>query len=192
MPKIYTKTGDEGQTGLIGGQRVCKDVPQIEAYGTVDELNSVLGVVLGLATSEKLSAASKSKIKSILLKIQNELFNLGCQLSKSTQAPKDLPTVTDQEVKDLEDLIDTLEKDLPPLQQFILPGGDTLSGMIHLARSICRRAERRCIGLLKETLISPTIVIYLNRLSDTLFVLARWTRQQLNLNEIPWQPKKPY
>lgn len=187
--KVYTKTGDKGKTGLIGGKRVWKDSPQIEAYGTVDELNSVLGVLQGLTLETELSTEVKSKLTNLLTKIQNELFNLGSQLAQSSTAPQSLPAIRQKEVKDLENLIDLLEKDLPPLKQFILPGGNTLSGMIHLARSVCRRAERRCIELFKENIIAPISIVYLNRLSDTLFVLARWTHHQLRLKEIPWQKK---
>lgn len=187
--KIYTKTGDQGKTGLIGGTRVWKNSPRIEAYGTVDELNSVLGIIQGLIVEGEIPPEAKTKLTSLVAKIQNDLFTVGTQLAQSSASPKDLPTVTVKEVRELEEVIDELEKELPPLRQFILPGGHTLSGMIHLARSVCRRAERRSVELLKKKLTPPILVTYLNRLSDTLFVLARWTHHQLHVKEIPWQKK---
>ena len=192
MVKIYTKTGDKGQTGLIGGQKVWKDSIRIEAYGTVDELNSVLGVVRGFLQGEKIPKKIKGELDSILKKIQNELFDLGCELATPNQKlQNNLPCISETEVTDLERLIDRLEKELPQLRQFILPGGHPISGLLHQARSVCRRAERRCVELSQKEWVDPTVIHYLNRLSDNLFVLARWVQKKLGLEEIPWTAKKP-
>jgi cob(I)alamin adenosyltransferase len=191
MPKIYTKTGDKGLTGLIGGKRVWKDSLRIETYGTVDELNCVLGVTLGFVQNGKTPRKIKSKLVPILQKIQNELFNLGCELANPNQSlKKNLPKITNTELTDLENLINQLEKNLSPLRQFILPGGLPISGLLHHARSVCRRAERRSVELSKKEFVAPMVIRYLNRLSDTLFVLARWAQRSLGGKEILWQPKK--
>ena len=193
--KIYTKTGDTGQTGLIGGKRVWKHALRIETYGTVDELNSLLGVAHGFLQDQNTPGPVKIKLAPILSRVQNELFDLGCQLaSPQSNLPREqnnsLPAITLEEISNLERLIDNLDKDLEGLKQFILPGGCSLSGILHLARSVCRRAERRCVQLSQEDTVDPALIVYLNRLSDMLFVLARWVQKGFNLPEIPWRPKK--
>ncbi|MBI1884608.1 MAG: cob(I)yrinic acid a,c-diamide adenosyltransferase [Chlamydiae bacterium] len=186
--KIYTKTGDQGETGLIGGERVWKHDLRIEAYGTVDETNSVIGIAMGLAREAPLSEKGKKELLTFLQKTQNELFCLGCELATPpNNAKKDLPKINSFHITNLEKFIDRLEEELEPLKNFILPGGLPLSGMLHLARCVCRRAERRCVELSQKERLDPLIVQYLNRLSDTLFVLARWSEKKMGGKEIPWK-----
>lgn len=178
--KIYTKTGDEGQTGLFGGPRVSKDAPRIEAYGTVDELNSVLG----LARTETLPQS----IDALLAGIQSELFSLGAELATPNPAAKGTDLIGPANIERLEQAIDHYEADLEPLKQFILPGGTKGAATLHLARTVCRRAERRLVTLVHSTSekISPELVVYLNRLSDLLFVLARAANHAAGVADVPW------
>ena len=190
MTKIYTKTGDKGQTGLIGGERVWKDSLRIESYGTVDELNSSIGLITAFLKDIPVKW-DKSELGNFLTKIQNELFDIGSQLANNNEKIKlTLPQVTSRQVQDLEKMMDKLEQILPPLKQFILPGGHLLSAFLHQARSVCRRAERKCVELARKEKIDEIIVIYLNRLSDTLFVLARWANHLTQTEEIRWTPKR--
>lgn len=184
--KIYTKTGDQGQTGLGTGDRVWKDDLLLEAYGTVDELNSVLGLV----RSEKISR----ELQESLHRIQGELFQIGADLAypESRNKGKSLPItrVSATLSAPLEKEIDVAEETLPPLRQFILPGGSKSASLLHLARTICRRAERGAAGLFKEGHCNPAIVVYLNRLADWLFVMARRVNQLEGVEDIPWSPPK--
>jgi cob(I)alamin adenosyltransferase len=177
--KIYTKTGDDGETGLFGGGRVRKDHARIEAYGTVDELNAVLGIL----RAESLPA----ELDTELSRIQNELFDIGAELA--TPQPSILPhRLTNASIERLEKLIDQLEQELAPLKTFILPGGVKGAGFLHLARTVCRRAER-CVVRLQdytEQLISTEITIYLNRLSDLFFVMARVVNHRAGQDDVPW------
>jgi len=187
MTKIYTKTGDKGLTGLIGGKRVWKDSLRIESYGTVDELNSSIGLAVSFL-KDLMVQWDKSELENLLTKIQNELFDIGSQLANNDEKIKStLPQITSRHVQDLEKIMDKLEGILPPLKQFILPGGHVLSALLHQARSVCRRAERKCVELWRKETIDEKIVIYLNRLSDTLFLLARWANQLTKTPEIPWK-----
>ena len=165
--KIYTKTGDRGDTGLFGGPRVSKDAPRIEAYGTVDELNSVLGVVRSLL--------APGDVDSLVEQIQNELFCLGAQLATPNPAAHQTALIGPAQIAGLETAIDRYEAGLAPLTQFILPGGTPAAAQLHLARTVCRRAERRLVTLMTHSAepIAGELVVYLNRLSDLLFVLAR-------------------
>jgi len=173
--KIYTKTGDKGETGLFGGQRVWKDDLRIEAYGTVDELNAVMGVALVEVKSEEISQS--------LSRIQNELFLLGSDLATPFEEVKvKIKRIDNVHIKILEDEIDLFEEKLEELRNFILPGGSKGSAYLHLARAICRRAERHVTSLAKSIDIGSEVVIYLNRLSDLLFVLSRYENK---LNKIP-------
>lgn len=182
--KIYTKTGDKGTTGLYGGTRVSKDSPRIAAYGDVDELNSIVGV----ARAE----SSHGPLRKSLGDIQNALFILGAELASPRQDTK-TPVITSAHVDALERQIDVMNTTLAPLQNFILPGGSKTSAYLHLARTICRRAERSTVHL--STLTGETVdrwvLIYLNRLSDFLFVLARLANQLENIEDIPWIVEKP-
>lgn len=180
--KIYTKTGDDGQTGLFGGPRVPKDHPRIEAYGTVDELNAVLGVARSFGAS--------NEVDLLLEQIQNQLFDLGAELATPDAKQRGMIKIGQRQVAELETAIDRFEADLPALQQFILPGGTLVATHLHLARTVCRRAERRLLSLTTHTdeVISPSLLIYLNRLSDLLFVLARAANAAAGVADVPWKP----
>lgn len=181
--KIYTKTGDDGTTGLFGGPRLRKDAPRIEAYGTVDELNAVLG----LARAEQ----PPLEIDNLLAEIQHELFGLGAELATPQAAAKGVPTITQQHVAALEAAIDWHDGPLPPLKQFILPGGTRAAALLHVARTVCRRAERCAVTLAADANepISQQTIIYLNRLSDLLFVLARAANAAAGVPDVPWDQK---
>jgi cob(I)alamin adenosyltransferase len=186
MTKIYTKTGDKGQTGLIGGERVWKDSLRIESYGTVDELNASIGLAVAFLKDLPVKW-DKSELENFMNKIQNELFDIGSQLANNDEKIKStLPQITSKHIQELEKIMDKLELILPPLKQFILPGGHCLSAFLHQARCVCRRAERKCVELSRKEKTDEIIVIYLNRLSDTLFVLARWANQLTQTQEIVW------
>ena len=180
--KIYTKGGDKGETSLIGGSRVSKDDLRIEAYGTVDELNSVLGLCRD-------SAREKSQ-DAVLRNIQNQLFNIGSQLANEKGEAIKLPVLQAEQISALEKAIDEMSEALPPLRNFVLPGGDQAASFAHLARTICRRAERRVISLQKEVEIDPLMIQYLNRLSDYFFTLARFFTQSHEGEETPWLPER--
>ena len=178
--KIYTRTGDEGTTGLFGGGRVSKDDARIEAYGTVDELNSTIGMVRSAGVSPALDEQ--------LCQIQNELFSLGAELATPDAASHYLRVIDSRHIGRMEQWIDEHESGLEPLKQFILPAGTSASATLHLARSVCRRAERRVITLSANTgdEIAADPVVYLNRLSDLLFVLSRVANQQAGVADVPW------
>ena len=175
LTKIYTRTGDKGDTGLVGGKRVSKDSARIWAYGTVDELNSALGLARALKPNRKTDA--------VLARIQNELFDLGAELA----APAGLPGIQAREITALEKLMDELNATLGPLKEFILPTGSPVAAQLHVARTVCRRAERFCVRLAREERIGELVVPYLNRLSDALFVLARWANYQTGKKETFWK-----
>jgi len=177
--KIYTRTGDEGETGLFGGPRVPKDAARIEAYGTVDELNAALG----LARCEGLPV----DVDQSLGRIQNELFNLGAELATPDPKRQGTQYTSDVDIQRLEQEIDRFEKNLPPLGQFILPGGTRGAVLLHVARNVCRRAERRLVGLMREESISRHLLIYLNRLSDLLFVLGRVVNSAAGHADVTWE-----
>jgi cob(I)alamin adenosyltransferase len=179
--KIYTRTGDSGDTGLFGGPRVRKDDVRIEAFGTVDELNAVLGMVR--------TEHSSHGLPELLESLQHDLFVIGAELATAEPGQHTMPAIGTADVERLEGCIDQYEADLAPLKQFILPGGSPTGATFHVARAVCRRAERRVITLqgTSDTEISATIVVYLNRLSDLLFVLARIANQQAGQPEIAWK-----
>lgn len=180
--KIYTKTGDRGLTSLIGGQRVKKDHDRLNAYGNLDELNSVLGVV-----RSQLTETMKGEIDSLLVQIQNQLFNLGSHLAcDNPKARQKLPSLSRHEVQTLEEAIDKHTSQLPPLQEFILPGGHPSAAQMHVARTLCRRAERKSVKIKDET-TEALIIPYLNRLSDLLFVLARRCNQIAGQRDVTWK-----
>ena len=196
MPRlttIYTRTGDDGTTGLVGGKRVSKDSPRIWAGGAVDELNASIGLARAFNAEER-SRASR-KIERVLVRIQNELFNLGAELATLPEDfHKGMPRVSRSHVAALEKLLDALNAELGPLKEFILPGGCTTAAALHQARTICRRAERCCVrlapissGLARNEKIGEFVVPYLNRLSDALFVLARWANSARGVKEALWQ-----
>ncbi len=180
--KIYTKTGDTGETSLYGGERVPKNDLRLEVYGTLDELNACLGLAL---TKE-----GAKEYQSIILDIQNDLFAVGSELaSLGKPTPANLKLLSDDALIKLEQMMDELTKTLPPLTNFILPGGTALAAYLHLARTVCRRAERVCVKLNQVQKIRPLIMCYLNRLSDFLFLLARQINHQTVTPEIIWQGK---
>jgi len=184
---IYTKTGDAGETGVFGGPRVAKDHPRIEAYGTVDELNAVLGLV----RCEKLPV----DVDDLLERIQNELFDVGAELATPRPDEKGIARTTAEHAAALERAIDHYQAGLSPLKQFILPGGSKAASCLHLARTVCRRAERRLVTLMRETAgtqepVSPDLLIYLNRLSDLLFVLARSVNADAKVADVAWRKRE--
>jgi cob(I)alamin adenosyltransferase len=174
--RIYTKKGDRGETGLLGGGRVSKASARIEAYGTVDELNAALGVVL--------SQLDDADIETIIERIQDELHIICADLAALDPADKKVPHIQAEHVKGLEELCDKLDEKLPPLEKFILPGGSVGGALLHWARTVCRRAERRVVKLAEQEEINPEVIRYLNRLSDLLFLLARWVNQQAGSPEV--------
>ena len=180
--KIYTKTGDKGQTSLLGGTRVSKNHIRIDAYGTVDELNSYIGLV----RDQKIDERSKN----ILIEIQDRLFTIGSSLASDPEKSKmKIPDLKAEDIILLEKEIDALNEILPEMKSFVLPGGHTTVSYCHIARCVCRRAERKIISLSENSFVHELVVKYLNRLSDYLFVLSRKISQDLNAKEIPWKPR---
>jgi len=183
--KIYTKTGDAGTTGLFGGPRVSKDDVRICAYGSVDELNAVLGIARSTPLTDSLDA--------MLAQVQHQLFSIGAELATPNPEEHDLKWDGEPHVSQLEQWIDAMEGDLPPLRSFILPGGSPQAAHLHLARTVCRRVEREIVSLSHNPRVSDVsnIIIYLNRLSDMLFVMARRANQYQNVADVPWEsPRK--
>lgn len=188
ITKVYTRTGDKGKTRLAGGQQVWKDSARVEAYGDVDELNSTIGVVRAFNAESLGNHPSADRLEEELRWMQNKLFDLGGLLATAPgQTFTNMPTVTARDVTRLEKLMDWCQKDLPPLKEFILPGGGKISSFLHQARTICRRAERICVRLGKEEPLDSALVRFLNRLSDALFVLARWMAKQQREPEFLWE-----
>jgi cob(I)alamin adenosyltransferase len=177
LSKIYTRTGDQGTTGLGDGSRVAKDSARIEAIGAVDELNSQLGVLLAEQLPEPVAAA--------LIEIQHDLFDLGGELSIPGHT-----SVTPQHIERIEHLLDLHNTDLPPLKDFILPGGSRAAALAYVARVVCRRAERRVVSLAQSELVNAPARIYLNRLSDLLFVFCRTLNRAAGGSDVLWQPRR--
>lgn len=180
--KIYTKTGDKGTTGLFGGKRLPKHHIRIEAYGTVDELNSYIGLVRDCTTTEH--------TRYILKEIQDRLFTLGANLASDPDKNMSTPDIQASDIVLLENEIDAMNEVLPSLKSFILPGGHPTVSYCHVARCVCRRAERLTVALSIEDKVEPILMQYLNRLSDYLFVLARKLGQDLEVAEVEWKPRK--
>lgn len=183
ITKVYTKTGDKGETSLGGGQRVSKDSIRIQAYGTVDELNSYIGVAIAFGLDKDLSDK--------LLVIQNELFHLGSDLcfTEEDKIKFSIPLIQKKHVDVLEKIMDDFSEQLQPLENFILPGGTIGASHLHVARTICRRAERETITLSKQESIGEFVIKYLNRLSDTLFVMARYENFKKSYTDIYWNSR---
>jgi cob(I)alamin adenosyltransferase len=179
--KVYTKTGDKGQTALFGGKRVSKDDIRIESYGTVDELNSNIGVLLGHIKEEDLNA--------FLLNIQSILFDIGSHLASDGTAEDYLPALNEEEITKLEKEMDRYSENLPVLKSFILPRGNTRIAFSHVCRTVCRRAERRVVALSEQSEIPDFIIRFLNRLSDYFFVLARYLTLLDGIDEEKWSSK---
>lgn len=185
--RVYTKTGDQGDTALIGGDRVSKASLRIECYGTVDEVNATIGLV---RTALEQSAAGP-RLLPVIGRIQNELFNLGSQLATPDPGQRaQMPPIEERHVTALETLMDDLNEDLPALKSFILPGGGWASSYFHLARTVCRRAERLVVALARTEDVDALSVQYLNRLSDAFFVMGRWAAKTDARAEPVWEPEK--
>ncbi len=187
--RIYTKTGDDGTTGLFGAGRVPKHHPRVCAYGEVDELNSWLGLIRSLANQ----SPALSQLDGVLSRIQNRCFTIGSCIATPRQstAYAHVPKLTDTDIKFLEAAIDRLTDNLSPLRQFILPGGSPAAARLHVARAVCRRAERAVVAAIQESSITldPLIVQYLNRLSDLLFTMARWANAHEGIPEVRWEKR---
>jgi cob(I)alamin adenosyltransferase len=181
--KIYTKTGDDGTTGLLGGARVPKSEQRIDCYGTVDELNAYVGWCA-------VASGQQQEVIAALRAVQADLFVIGSHLAVADGAPppSSLPTLDESIIARLEMQIDAAVAQLPPLRTFVLPGGSELASRLHVARTVCRRAERLLVQFAADRPVSPTILTYLNRLSDWLFVQARYANQQAGIEDIPWKP----
>jgi len=187
LNRIYTRTGDTGETCLVGGQRVSKDELRLECYGTVDELNSHIGLALALAGAPELEGLRQS-----LTRIQHELFNLGSILATLPEdAGPQQPRVTEAEITLLEREIDKLNAGLPGLRSFVLPGGSALNAQLHVCRTVCRRAERLVVALHRHSVAESVNIRYLNRLSDALFVQSRYASARTGAAEVLWQPNQP-
>ncbi len=189
--RVYTRTGDSGETRLAGGQRVPKNDLRIESYGTVDELNAFVGVAVETARLVADPSSELRRLVSILIRVQHELFNLGSILStRAEDVRPSQPTITDSDIKQLEEEIDGFNEQLPELKSFVLPGSGRLNADLHVCRTVCRRAERLCVALNREESIPQEIIRYLNRLSDAFFVWSRWVSKAMNLPERLWDPNQ--
>jgi cob(I)alamin adenosyltransferase len=180
LTRIYTGKGDDGTTGLVGGQRVLKDSARVAAYGSVDELNSHIGLAISLGLHADLERALKT--------VQNELFHLGADLATLEEDKQRLkiPHIEQRHVEALEQLMDRLTEALGPLENFILPGGSPGASALHVARAVCRRAERACVALNRDEPIGALVTKYLNRLSDALFVMARYQNHSSGVSDVYW------
>jgi cob(I)alamin adenosyltransferase len=191
LNRIYTRGGDKGETALAGGQRVPKDSPRIDTYGTVDELNAFVGLACVSCGEECARVPELGRLRDILRRVQHELFNLGSQLST---LPKDIhpkqARITAADIEQLEREIDSMNDGLPSLRSFVLPGGTRLNAELHAARTICRRAERLAVSLARSEETPPEAVRYLNRLSDALFVWSRWANHVMGAPEVLWEPNQ--
>ena len=183
ITRVYTRTGDDGTTGLGGGQRVGKDSPRIEAYGTVDELNGILGVVLAGGVNDAIAAP--------LAEIQNDLFHLGSDLCilEEDKTRRAAPRIEERHVVALEKLMDRLSAELSPLENFVLPGGAPGAAQLHVARTVCRRAERLLVALSRSEAVGEWTIRYLNRLSDALFVMARHENRRRGVADVLWNSR---
>jgi cob(I)alamin adenosyltransferase len=191
LNRIYTRTGDQGETSLAGGQRLPKDALRIEAYGTVDELNAFVGAACLAAEGLAGSYQNMIQMALILKRVQHELFNLGSILATRPEDvhPKQ-PRITEAEIELLESEIDQMNADLPPLRSFVLPGGCRLNVDLHICRTVCRRAERICVALARQEEVPLEAIRYLNRLSDAFFVWSRWSSHEVSAPEILWEPNQ--
>ncbi|MFZ5469777.1 MAG: cob(I)yrinic acid a,c-diamide adenosyltransferase [Myxococcota bacterium] len=182
MTRIYTKTGDEGETGLFGGGRVGKDDPRVDAYGEVDELNAVLG----WARAEGLG-----QMDALAQSLQDQLFAVGAVLATriDSKAQSAVPPVRPEWIAEMEGAIDAFDLELTPLRNFILPGGSKAACALHVARTVCRRAERRVVSLARTGQVPMEVVVYLNRLSDLLFTMARIANHRAGVSDVPWYPR---
>jgi cob(I)alamin adenosyltransferase len=187
ITRVYTRTGDDGTTGLADGTRLPKDDIRIEAYGTVDELNAVVGMVLDSLPAHANLNVKGLAVESLLQSIQHDLFNVGGDLATPVENRfQGMVLVSEREIRVLESLIDAMTAELPPLRDFILPAGSASCSALHLARTVCRRAERRAVHLAATCEINPFVIQYLNRLSDFFFVACRFVQLKQHLAEVVW------
>ena len=187
ITRVYTRRGDRGETDLVGGVRVAKDSARIDAYGTVDELNAAIGVVRAVNGSTP-RAKKARELDDVLRRLQNELFDLGGELATPPDGfQPGMFRVGASEVKALEEALDRCQKDLAPLKSFVLPGGGPVSAFLHVARTVCRRAERDVLRLMRQEDVGEWPLAYLNRLSDLLFVLSRWVGRHRGEKEFLWE-----
>lgn len=187
ITRVYTRTGDDGETALVGGQRVPKDDVRIAAYGTVDELNASVGLAR-VFNQQSPSTPARERLEDILKRLQNELFDLGSELATPSESfYEGMFRVSEHDVTALEHVIDECQKDLEPLNSFVLPGGGAVSAFLHQCRTVCRRAERIVLRLGREVEIGPWPLRYLNRLSDLFFVLSRWIGKHSSETEYLWE-----
>jgi len=188
ITKVYTRTGDAGKTRLAGGQQVWKDDLRVEAYGTVDELNAMIGVVRAFHAGKRRRGSASAQLDTDLRWIQNKLFDLGGLLATVPgQVFPNMPRIGKPDVARLERAIDRCQSDLAPLKEFILPGGGIVPSLLHQSRTVCRRAERICVRLSRQESVDRSTVIFLNRLSDALFVFARWSAKMNREPEVLWE-----
>ncbi|HEY2919530.1 MAG TPA: cob(I)yrinic acid a,c-diamide adenosyltransferase [Candidatus Binatia bacterium] len=188
ITRVYTRTGDKGETSLVGGKRVPKDSPRIDAYGTIDELNSIVGLAR-VFNEESLDAGEAHQfLDGVLCQIQDELFDLGSELATPPEFFQEgMYRVGEKEIERIEKLIDQCQKELEPLKSFILPGGGRIGAYLHQCRTVCRRAEREILRLSRAQEINHSMIKYVNRLSDLFFVLSRWISKQTGEPEYLWQ-----
>jgi cob(I)alamin adenosyltransferase len=187
ITKVYTRHGDKGETHLVGGARVAKDAPRIESYGTIDELNAVLGIVRAFNDDAPRTTFS-TRLDQILRQVQNELFDLGSELATPPDAAwEGMIRIGPEQIRVLERTIDECQRDLTPLESFILPGGGKIAAFLHQARTVCRRAERDILRLMRKEEVGEHVLGYVNRLSDLLFVLSRWTSHHSGEPEYLWE-----
>lgn len=188
LSKIYTRTGDKGSTRLVGGQKVAKDTRRIAAYGTIDELNATLGLVRVAMRASDADPAVKEDVEGFLRRVQNALFDVGSDLATYLEDRwAGQPLVEMQDVEELERRMDAWNDSLEPLDSFVLPGGNEVAARLHLARTVCRRAEREIVTLAREEPIGDPVIPYVNRLSDALFVLSRWVTHRMGAEEFLWE-----
>jgi len=188
ITKVYTRTGDKGETALVGGKRVPKDAPRIDAYGTIDELNSVVGLARAFNEEQLDKAGAHRFLDGILRRIQDELFDLGSELATPEEfSYEGMYRVGEPQVRAIEEIIDECQKELAPLKSFILPGGGRIAAYLHQCRTVCRRAERDILRLSRVEPLSEWPLKYVNRLSDLFFVLSRWIGKQTGKPEYLWQ-----
>ena len=188
ITRVYTRTGDDGTTALVGGARVPKDARRIAAYGTIDELNASLGLARVFNEERLAEGEGHQWLDDVLRRLQNELFDLGSELATPEDAVYEgMFRFSEQEVKALERLMDQCQKELESLKSFILPGGGRIGGFLHQCRTICRRAERDILALSREEPLNPCLLKYVNRLSDVFFVLSRWVGKRLGEKEYLWE-----
>lgn len=185
--RVYTRTGDDGSTGLVGGARVAKDSLRVESYGAIDELNAVVGMAR-VFNSEEPPGPTRYRVEEVLRRLQNELFDLGSELATPPDAVYEgMFRVSAADVRALEVEMDECQRDLDPLKSFVLPGGGRVSGLLHVARTVCRRAEREVLRLSRKEEVGEHVLAYLNRLSDLFFVLSRWVGNQCGESEYLWE-----